>query len=306
MFSGKLPKGVARLYPEPNHTTPHGIAPVLAKPRSRYISRANSGISKPTAQPGKVVSTAQHFSQLVYAVPRERAQALIPAALRSLQFELAESEDAGQPSGWLTVVSYLDQRSPVAGMPMEDSFELTEYRLHMRRNGMPYQWLFSTSVGSLMAVGTRHLWSLPWHLSAMELRLSFDEARLCYQNYRLQMQSEHVNALWELRDSGVPVSGLREAQLPHFVFSPLIQDCFIRPTGGIGTRQTRLRFQLCTHGTLAVGRCDFLTRQGWLLPHEVTRPHFVRLSRSVAFEQEAPVALLSAEAAAAQRYQSAA
>lgn len=274
-----------------------GVELFPANQRKLQLNPVTPSAPQTTMQPGKVVSSAQHFSQLVYAVPSERARALLPAELRAHQFELAKTQWAGQSCCWLSVISYLDQQQPFAGVSVEEGFEVSEYRVHVQREGQPYQWVLNTSVGSLMAVGARHLWSLPWHLSASELRCRYDERQMRYQAHRLQVQSEYVNALWELHDSGTPVTDLADSQqLPSFLFNSLWHDCFLRRGGGVGTRQTRLRFQMCTHGTVNVGRCDFLTRQGWLTATEVTRPNFTRLSRSVILEQETPRLLRPAAA----------
>lgn len=272
------------MYPEPKlvkHLNPpaHGLN-VLSQTQTLQRRVA-------TAPLGKIVSNARHFSQIVYAIPSERARALFPAALRAHRFEPVETNVAGQSCCWLTVTSYLDQKSPFAGF-CEEAVEWAEYRLHVQCDGQSYQWLLNTSVGSLRAVSARHLWTLPWHLSAMEFRLNYHEEAQRYQTYRLQMQSEHLNALWELRDSGEPLLPNQEGPIPSFVFDPNQPDCFLRHDGSLGTRITRLRVVASTRAELIQGRCDLLTRQGWLRSTELAHPSFAHLSRSVAFEQEFP------------------
>jgi hypothetical protein len=285
------------LYPEPNQRLIHRFPSGKSNAHELSLEPPPATQRAAAPPPGKSVSTAQHYSQLIYAVPSERARAIFPKELRRQNFELAETNIAGHSHCWLSIVSYLDRKNLFPGVAIEEGFELTEYRVHVQREGQPYQWLLSTSVGSLVAVGTRHLWPLPWHLSAMEFRLGFDETHQRYQTYRLQMQSEHVNAMWELSDTGEPLCDLAATGLPDFVFHSVIQDCFVRRDGGVGTRQTRFRLFESKRGSLSLGRCDYLSRQGLLTTTELARPSFVQLSRSVAFEQEAPAVLAESEPA---------
>ena len=270
--------------PEPNQIIQRSLTATRLTPFA-YPAPSNRPATAGTL--GKIVSTARHYSQLVYAVPSARMRTLFPTALKDQQFEVAETSMAGQAYCWLTVTSYLDQKTPLPGIT-EEGLELTEYRLHVQRDGQPYQWLFNTSVGSLGAVGARHLWTLPWHLSAMEFWLSYQEEALRYQTYRVRMQSEHLSALWDLRDTGEPLADFNTRAVPGFVTNPVVQDCFLRRDGSVGTRQTRFRLTLSTRGELLQGRCDWLTRQGWLTSTELSQPRFVQLCRSVAFEQEIP------------------
>jgi hypothetical protein len=252
------------------------------------------------------VSTAQHFSSLSYAIPSERAWALFPHELSRHAFELVETSYAGRPHCWLSVISYLDRQPLFAGLGANEGFEQISYRIHVRRGAQSYQWLLNTSVGSLMAVGARHLWSHPWHLSAMEFRLSYNETQRRYQSYRLQLQSEHDNAVWDLEDSGLPLSQPAATALPNFLFDSVIRDCFGRRDGSVGTRQTRFRFLDSTRGSLKHASGDLLVRQGLLTAEELTRPSLVLLSRAVSFELDAPDVLVTAKTGCATYFKAAA
>jgi hypothetical protein len=129
-----------------------------------------------------------------------------------------------------------------------------------------------TSLGALSGVTARHLYPLPWHLSAMEFQVAFDTASDKYMHYRLSSQSQWANADWEIVDTGMPL-GL-EKQLE-------ITDYFVRRDGEIGSYQTIYQTASATRGQLKAGRCDLLGSLGVLSSQEINHPLSVSLQRAV-------------------------
>lgn len=196
-----------------------------------------------------------HRSVISYAVPSERVRNLLPA----------EFEVAGRTI--LSVESFLD-----CG---RSSFEQTNYRLHLSKNGKACSWLLGASLGSLSGVTARHLYPLPWHLSAMELQVAFAASSNKYQCYRLSAQSQWANADWEIVDTGEPFIAEKQLELT---------DYFVRRDGAIGSYQTIYQAAVSTGGTLKAGRCDLLGSLGIVSSEEINQPVSVVLQRAVSCE----------------------
>jgi hypothetical protein len=229
-----------------------------------------------------IVTEAHHYSCIVYAIPLARAKALLPAALAANGHRLAQSELAHRPVAWLSVVSYLDQNY---GCQSGAPFEQTAYRLHLQSGAL----LLDIAVGSLLAVGARQLWSMPWQLAAMELQFDYDEAASRYRSYRWQTQSARLNACWELEDGGVP---LDESALPAFLTQPATNEYFLRRDRRLGLRRVSGNCFEKTAGVLRQGRCDLLQGHGWLTSAELAQPALVWFSRAVSLELAVPAALI--------------
>lgn len=205
-----------------------------------------------------------HRSIISYALPSERVRDLLP-----MEFTLGARTV-------LAIESFLDSG--------RTQFEQTNYRLHLHLHGRPCTWLLGTSLGSLSGVTARHLYPLPWHLSAMEFQITLDAATNRYKKYRLSTQSQWANATWEIVDTGVPVRAE----------SPLeVTDYFVRRDGEIGSYQTLHQLSLATRGQLKTGRCDLLTALGLLSDAELQQPTSVVLQRAVACEIKPAVASAS-------------
>lgn len=270
------------------------------RPSSTYFHAGPAVESNPRsakANAASIVSEAHHLSQILYAIPCARVKAIFPIELSAKGFELAETNFAGRSRCWLSVTSYLDQPRNLLGRARTEAVEQTFYRLHLTRAEQHFQWLLATSVGSLATVSARYLWALPWHLSAMEFQLAYDAARQSYQTYRLQTQSESVNAVWEIADVGEPVSHFGKQLPPSLLLQPAIHDCFVRRAGGIGLRQTRFQLLNTTHGQLRQARCDLLEQLGLLTQAELLKPAVVLLCRVARFELAAPTVLQANEPA---------
>ena len=196
-----------------------------------------------------------HRSILSYAVPSERVRALVP-----MEFTLGETTG-------LAIESFLDSGGT--------NFEQTNYRLHVSLRGQPCSWLLGASLGSLSGVTARHLYPLPWHLSAMEFQVVRDATSDCYKSYRLSTQSQWASANWEIVDTGLPM----RMETP-----PEVTDYFVRRDGAIGSYQTIYQAGLTTGGQLKVGRCDMLNSLGLLNATEVLHPVSAVLQRAVACE----------------------
>jgi Uncharacterized conserved protein (COG2071) len=211
----------------------------------------------PLAQPETAVFTKElrHRVVISYHVPCERLRALVPD-----EFDLAATTR-------LTIESFLD-----CG---RTSFVQTNYRLHVSQHGKPCHWLFGLSLGSLSGVTARHLYPLPWHLSAMELQVTEASRRANSRRYRLRSQSEWANAEWDILDTG------QSCWLEEPV---VVTDRFVRRDGALGTYQTIYQTIGATVGQLQTGRCDLLEALGILSSDEINRPAAVALQRAVRCE----------------------
>lgn len=126
-----------------------------------------------------------------------------------------------------------------------------------------------------------------------------------YQTYRLQAQSEFVNAIWDIADTGESFSHAAEQIQPALLLQPTIEDCFVRRAGGIGLRTTRFHLLEAKRGQLREARCDLLERLGLLTQAELLHPAFVWLSRAAKFELTAPLVLTASESSASPLLQAA-
>ncbi|MBL8207681.1 MAG: DUF2071 domain-containing protein [Blastocatellia bacterium] len=197
----------------------------------------------------------RHRSIITYSLPSERVRDLIPE-----EFDLGETTT-------LTIESFLDSG--------RTQFEQTNYRLQVSLHGKPCSWLLGASLGSLSGVTSRHLYALPWHLSAMEFQVALDSTIDRYKKYRLSTQSQWASADWEIVDTGVPM----RAEMPLE-----ITDYFVRRDGEMGNYQTIYQTSLATRGQLKAGRCDLLHSLGLLSADELQHPTAVLLQRAVTCE----------------------
>jgi hypothetical protein len=202
-----------------------------------------------------------HRSVISYVIPSERVRMMVPE-----EFALNETTV-------LSIESFLDNA--------RTRFEQTNFRLHVNLQGRTCSWLLGASLGSLSGVTARHLYPLPWHLSAMEFQVTLDAAANRYKKYRLSTQSQWASADWEIVDMGAPVRAE----------SPLeITDYFVRRDGAIGSYQTLHPVSLATRAQLKSGRCDMLHSLGLLSAAELQQPASVVLQRAVACEIKPAVA----------------
>lgn len=222
-----------------------------------------------------------HISLLVYAIPRERISAVIPGS-----FEVEETVVNGRVAGWISVESFFDWNGMASA-----SFEQTNYRAHVLRQGVPCHFLLGTSLGSLSGAGARNLWPMPWHLSAMEFRVAYDHKEGRYRTYRLQTQSQWANANWELEDSGELISSREIAALPASLQSSTVTNYFLRRDGHQGQQQMRAFDRSFTRGALKVAKCDLLERLGLLDGKEITHPQLVALQHNLSCQFGAPSAV---------------
>ncbi len=229
----------------------------------------------------KVTTQVQHVSMIAYAIPGERARELVPPP-----FEPAEFLIAGERRALLSIFSFLDR------VDSDTAFEQSYYRLHTRLEGEPGCWLLGTSLGSLSAVASRYLWPLPWHLSAMEFQVAYDQAQARYREYRLQTQSQWASTDWELGDTGNQLSDLSTSgSLPWLLLGHSYANYFRRADGQLGLSLIRHAEMNFTRGYLKRGRCDLLQRLGLLTQAELTRPLLVALQHRLICQLEAPVTL---------------
>lgn len=223
----------------------------------------------------------QHISLIVYAVPSKRVRALIPAS-----FEVEETVINGQAVAWISVESFFDLNG-VGHSP----FEQTNYRLHLLRDGKPCLWLIGTSIGSLSAVGARNLWPVPWHLSAMEFHVAYDQREGRYSTYSLQTQSQWANASWQIEDTGEWIGLETMRQLPASLRNLASTSYFLRRDGIEGQQREQIVNPLFTRGQLTSAKCDLLERLGLLDGEEIKRPQFVALQHNLSCRFGAPSAV---------------
>lgn len=219
-----------------------------------------------------------HVSHVVYAVPAERVRALVPAA-----FDLETRHVEGHDMAFISIESFLDYGE---GAPLQTldrpgtrgGFEQTNYRVHARLGGEACGWLLGTSLGSLSAVAARHLWPVPWHLSAMEFQVAYDPLDGRYRHYRLRTQSQWASAYWEIHDTGTPAepNPLTTAR-PHGAHA----DYFVRRDGVRGVYRVKSQPAFSTRGEVRQARCDLLERLGLLTADEMRCPHHVTLSHRI-------------------------
>ncbi len=259
-------------------------------PKSSIVTRNQAFVGEqmpqkvlPMVSRGNVSLTAErrHLSLIVYAVPGERLRQLIPAS-----FEVEETVINGRRMGWVSVESFLD----LNGVG-QSSFEQTNYRLHVLREGKPCLWLLGSSIGSLSAVGARNMWPVPWHLGAMEFQVAYDLLEGRYRTYRLQTQSQWASAEWQLQDTGDWLSLEELQQLPASLQSPTATSCFARRDGTEGRQQEHRPEPIFTRARLLAARCDLLERLGLVRAEEIKRPQFVALQHNLSCRFGAPSAL---------------
>lgn len=212
---------------------------------------------------GRVMTSIElnHISLILYRIPSSRVCQALPKGT-VLDTMIVEGEEFT----WLSVVSGIDR-----GM---GGVENTTYRLHILVEGRPAHLILGVSLGSLASVGARHLWQLPWHLSAMELQAAFDHERGSYTDYRLQTQSQWDNARWEMSDSGraIDPQSLYEMGIPATVLSERTRMVSSRASSANCVTEIVQANWMMTRAELKVARSEFLERSGLLTREELARP----------------------------------
>lgn len=241
----------------------------------------------PSVKRGSVSVNAeiQNISHILYRVPSERVRNLVPRPLVIETTEHARGRDA-----WLSVVSFLDLGFQSEG---HRSFEQTNYRLHVMRNGQPGHWLLGISLGSLSGVGARNLWAMPWHLSAMEFQVSYDKSMGRYTDYRLQTQSQWANSSWEIIDGGQSLlfDQAPSRELPSSPAARSIDHYYHRRDGSIGLYQTRHGNQVFTAAKLRHAQSDLIERLGLLTRDELLRPELAGVQHQTTCQIFSPAIL---------------
>ncbi len=221
-----------------------------------------------------------HYTMIFYAIPSERLAKILPAG-----YETDDLQIAGEKVSLLTVSSFLDMGTKQNPRP---AFEQTDYRLHVKHNGVAANYLLGSSVGSLSAIALRQSWQMPWHLGAMEFQLTYNLQEDRYANYRLSTQSQWANAYWEIADRGISVKNDLDSALLGLVAQKAITDHFLRKDGSMGSRKLRFMHQHVTRGALINARCDFLQKMNLLNAQEVLNPLQVSIFRKVTCRFDMP------------------
>jgi Uncharacterized conserved protein (COG2071) len=251
-------------------------------PMTRWSALAGSKLSSIRQGNVSVNADLQHLSLIVYAIPIERVEEWIPFSL-----QIEESAQKKTKVAWLSIISFMDHVTPVNG---QVQFEQTSYRLQIKRDKQPASWLLGISLGSLAGVATRNLWPMPWHLSAMEFDVSYNRDDHRYNNYRLQTQSQWVNANWEISDSGEKLSADRVKQLkiPASLYSGISDNYFMRRDDSLGLYRTHYHGWALNQGELKSAKCDLLEGFGLLTRDELKKPALVAIQHRVSCQIFSP------------------
>lgn len=221
-----------------------------------------------------------HYSMIFYAIPNERIAKILPAG-----YETDDLQNAGEKVSLLTVSSFLDLGAKNNPRP---AFEQTDYRFHVKHNGVAANYLLGSSVGSLTAIASRQLWQMPWHLGAMEFQLTYNADEDRYADYRLSTQSQWANAYWQIADRGISIKNDLDSAILGLVAQAESTDHFLRKDRSMGSRKLRLMYQQVTRGALINARCDFLQKMNLLSAQEILKPLQVSIFRKVTCRFEMP------------------
>lgn len=262
------------------------VTPAFTASQGALFPAKNARTSQTSASLSELVTTAEwnHFSAIVYAIPVERVRSLVPEGFDVEEISMTEAgTGAIKTCALISVVSFLDNGSGFV-IGNHHPFEQTVYRLHVRHNGEQGFWVLGISAGSLTAVSARRLWSMPWHLSAMELQVARNSQEASYQNYRLRASSQMTNSLIEIQDTGIPLAGDVYGLLPRQTSA-----WFLRRDETIGEYRVRHSAPQFTTGRLKEARFDLLERAGLLTREEMLRPVLVTLQHAINAEIHNPV-----------------
>jgi hypothetical protein len=240
--------------------------------RSGARGRKAQPESETTQKRTELRTRLHHYSLLGYAVPVSRLTRVLPERL-----SLLKSERHGEEVGWIWVQSFRDEgglgelalRSHRSG-----GFEQTTYSVSVLSGQGATQYVLGHAIGSLSAVGARHLWAQPWHLSAMEFQVAWQSAGGRCREYRLQSQSQWDNSRWELDPmAGEPVELERAARTGSPIpFSNEVDYLFSRGGEGLGQRRIRFEGLELQRASVAKARSEFLERSGLVRGTELTQP----------------------------------
>jgi hypothetical protein len=244
-------------------------------PMTRWSALAGSKLSSIRQGNVSVNADLQHLSLIIYAIPLERVEDWVPFSL-----QIEESGKKRSKNAWLSIVSFMDHGTPANGRM---HFEQTSYRLQIKRDRQPATWLLGISLGSLAGVATRNLWPVPWHLSAMEFDVTYDQNNHRYSNYRLQTQSQWVNANWEIGDTGekLSVDRLKQIEVPSSLYSGISDNYFMRRDDSLGLFKTHYHGWSLNQGELKSAKCDLLEGFGLLTREELKKPAMVAIQHKV-------------------------
>lgn len=122
------------------------------------------------------LTTLEHFALITYDVDPERLAALLPTGY-GFEPEVARLSD-GRRRSFVSAVNFRDVHFRFAAAPfVRVSFEQTNYRAYVRRNGKRAVWFFGTTLASRTAALPRMLWGMPWHRVISTLEATWDGDR---------------------------------------------------------------------------------------------------------------------------------
>ena len=233
-----------------------GILPAVESPRRKTDLRTR----------------LHHYLLLGYNVPVSRLARILPGRL-----SLVKDTREGEEIGWVWVQSFRDEGGlgeSVANSRGSMGFEQTTYSISVLSGQGSTQYVLGHAIGSLSAVGGRHLWAQPWHLSAMEFQVAWQSAGGRCREYRLQSQSQWDNSRWELDPmAGEPVELERAARTGSPIpFSDEVDYLFSRGGEGLGQRRIRFEGLELQRASVAKARSEFLERSGLVRGTELTQP----------------------------------
>jgi uncharacterized protein DUF2071 len=236
---------------------------------------------RPRLGPLDALTTLEHFALITYDVDPDRLAALLPAGY-GFEPEVATLSD-GRRRSFVSAVNFRDVDFRFAAAQfVRVSFEQTNYRAYVRRNGERAVWFFGTTLASRTAFLPRILWGMPWNRVDATLEATWDGERcLSYESrstgkwaqaeIRLQGDGARVGRLdgWSDLDEGLSV-------LTH----PLV-GYFAHGRGGVGRYTVWHERLKLTTGHLEYGRFSAFEDRRLIVPGQ--QPHSVLLQPSTDF-----------------------
>jgi hypothetical protein len=237
---------------------------------------------RPRLGPLDALTTLEHFALITYDVDPDRLAALLPAGY-GFEPEVAMMAD-GRRRAFVSAVNFRDVDFRFAAAPfVKVTFEQTNYRAYVRRNGERAVWFFGTTLASSTAALPRLMWGMPWHRVSATLDATWDGDR-CVA-YESHSSGSWANATMRLEGSDHRVSMLDGWSTPDeaaLVLTHPLVGYFAHDRGsGVGRyRVWHARLNL-TVGRAIEARFSAFEERGLIQPSQ--EPHSVLLQASTDF-----------------------
>ncbi len=237
---------------------------------------------RPRLRPLDALTTLEHFALITYDVQPERLAALLPAGY-GFEPEIATLAD-GRRRSFVSAVNFRDVDFRFTAAPfVKVSFEQTNYRAYVRRNGERAVWFFGTTLASRTAALPRLMWGMPWHRVSASLDATWDGNR-CVA-YESRSTGTWANATTRLEGSAQPLGVLDGWSTPEegalVLTHPLIGYFAHNRGGGVGRYAVWHAPLKLTVGRVIEARFSAFEDRGLIQPGQ--EPHSVLLQRSTDF-----------------------